>query len=160
MPSIAWITLERFTLATSLPLAYRQLSLCKTAILPFLDSFSWSLRDFCQDGKNTKSQASVCVTALAGPAGIFARMVKTQKRRERFTLATSLPLAYRQLSYANRLSCRFHATSFSWSRRDFCQDGRKTQKRWERFTLATSLPLAYRQLSCAKRLVLPFFGQL
>ncbi|MFC0047667.1 hypothetical protein [Rheinheimera tilapiae] len=48
---------------------------------------------------------------------------KTQKRLERFTLATSMSLAYRQLSCAKRLSCRF-VDSFSWSRRDFCQDGK------------------------------------
>ncbi|WP_208930603.1 hypothetical protein [Rheinheimera sp. F8] len=85
-------------------------------------------------------------------------MAKTQKRRERFTLATSLPLAYRQLRFAKRLSCRF-VDSFSWSRRDFCQDGKNTKTPGAFYTrdiLAARLPAA----ALCKTAILPFCGQL
>ncbi|MFN6262775.1 MAG: hypothetical protein ACK4XG_08190 [Chromatiaceae bacterium] len=73
--------------------------LCTTAILPFLDSFSWSLRDFCQDGKNTKTLGAF-LDSFSWSLRDFCQDGKNTK-----TLGAFLD-------------------SFSWSLRDFCQDGK------------------------------------
>ena len=59
----------------------------------------------CGEPEDAKTQKRLerFWTALVGPAGIFARKAKTQKRREHLT------------------------DSFSWSHRDFCQEGKNTK---------------------------------